>query len=467
MAHKQGVCTGHYEFFEMVRRLAEGYGEQGTATAGANTGNGTLSRADLNPAGSDEVWTINCNDAATPGSEVWTVTGSTSGILVSDYITGSEFDYTVLAFKINAGGTSFIVGDDFTIDSGAFTGSGNGTLGSVETKPAAVTETFTLTVTNASAGSDTWSVVGSVSGALGSATTGVAYTSVGIDFLITNGGTNFSVNDEFIVEVRESELTNLGQEWAEVEHDGVSDDRNLVLKGQGLGSSEEIFVRFTTTQHVINDYYNMSARYYTSYTSTTVNSGASSPKWMPMIQSDLRYWVAINGQRISIGCKIETAFMSLYAGFYNSYHTRTSLPYPICVYGMKNATSATRYDEPTLEFAFNSPSDVVIRLISGSNFTSVLPHSYVINQTSNTTAFGVLPTYLQHTTLYDTQGIEVPMVPISIIGQGLMGELDGVFYTRGISQVWLNVVNDGTYEYIIGKSFDSSAVSDYFTIRMD
>ena len=64
------------------------------------------------------------------------------------------------------------------------------------------TETWTLTVTDDStAGSEVWSVSGSVSGDTDDATTGVAYDNGIIKFTITEGDTDFAKGDKFTLDV--------------------------------------------------------------------------------------------------------------------------------------------------------------------------------------------------------------------------------------------------------------------------
>lgn len=85
---------------------------------------------------------------------------------------------------------------------------GNGTVGSVTAGSDAVPETITLTCTNdAVSGSEVFSVVGSRSGNLGSATVGVAFTSDYINLTITAGGVDFAVGDIFTIDPEPSELT--------------------------------------------------------------------------------------------------------------------------------------------------------------------------------------------------------------------------------------------------------------------
>jgi len=95
----------------------------GTAPAGArsgtvsdptpaNTGDGTLAVTAVTDA--PETWTVTCTSIAVPGSEVWSVTGSTSGSN-SDVTTGEAYtsDLGEVSFMITAETADFIIDDDF------------------------------------------------------------------------------------------------------------------------------------------------------------------------------------------------------------------------------------------------------------------------------------------------------------------------------------------------------------------
>lgn len=70
---------------------------------------------------------------------------------------------------------------------------GNGTVGTVSAGLKTVTEVITLTAITPTV----FAVSGSLSGALGEATTGVGFTSAVVNFLITVGGTPFAAGDSF------------------------------------------------------------------------------------------------------------------------------------------------------------------------------------------------------------------------------------------------------------------------------
>lgn len=90
----------------------------------------------------------------------------------------------------------FVTGSP-TISTPSYSGVGNGTLRTLEGKPGAPTETWTLTCTAAVVNGGTFSVTGSVSGAQAAATVGVAYSNSRLKFRIADGSVDFQVGDQF------------------------------------------------------------------------------------------------------------------------------------------------------------------------------------------------------------------------------------------------------------------------------
>ncbi len=101
-----------------------------------------------------------------------------------------------------------------------YTGTGNGTLTQYQGKAGSVAETFTLTAQNAT----TFSVTGSVSGALANATVGTPYTSPKIDFLISAGSTAFVAGDQFKISTSPA--------WTRLRYHGCIDGQDR----SGVGS---------------------------------------------------------------------------------------------------------------------------------------------------------------------------------------------------------------------------------------
>lgn len=79
----------------------------------------------------------------------------------------------------------------------SFTGTGNGTSGTLSAGSKAVDETLTATCIHAVANGGIFEVIGSVSGALGNARVGSAFSSPYGNFTISDGTTDFIVGDVF------------------------------------------------------------------------------------------------------------------------------------------------------------------------------------------------------------------------------------------------------------------------------
>ena len=117
MPWETGIAHGHSDLFDKLRRFVTGRGVVSNQ-AFVGTGNGSLD-IDANFGASltavTESWTIACTDATTPGSEVWSVTGSVSGVQAAA-TTGVTYDNGLLAFTIVAGGINYAVADQYTLD---------------------------------------------------------------------------------------------------------------------------------------------------------------------------------------------------------------------------------------------------------------------------------------------------------------------------------------------------------------
>lgn len=82
----------------------------------------------------------------------------------------------------------------------SYSGTGNGTIGSVTAYSGfTITETITVKCVTAAANGGVFSVTGSVSGVFGIATVGISFVSSKISFTIADGGTDFIVGDQWTI----------------------------------------------------------------------------------------------------------------------------------------------------------------------------------------------------------------------------------------------------------------------------
>lgn len=104
---------------------------------------------------------------------------------------GTATDYRDLLAKLNTFLTA--TGSAFSL---TYAGTGNGTLTAYKGGATALAQTFTITATSAT----NWTVVGSVSGSIGPATTGTPFSHTRVAFTITAGGTPFVAGDVFTLQ---------------------------------------------------------------------------------------------------------------------------------------------------------------------------------------------------------------------------------------------------------------------------
>ena len=97
---------------------------------------------------------------------------------------------------------------------------GNGVLGAITVGSPAITGTYVLAMTAASANGGAFLVVDPTGREVGAGTVGVAFTGGGLTFTLADGAVDFAVNDGFTIAVN----ANLG-EWAPYDDDGANDGR--------------------------------------------------------------------------------------------------------------------------------------------------------------------------------------------------------------------------------------------------
>jgi flagellar hook protein FlgE len=104
-------------------------------------------------------------------------------------------------------GSGQLIGDAGGVGTPSYAGTntGNGTVTDLGATSATTNETITLTATSAT----TFSVVGSVSGNLGTATVGTAFSSGPINFTINQGSADFAVGDKITIPTTPLTLSNV------------------------------------------------------------------------------------------------------------------------------------------------------------------------------------------------------------------------------------------------------------------
>ena len=215
----------------------------------------------------------------------------------------------------------------------------------------------------------------------------------------------------------------------------------LILKGEGLSGTEEIFVGIRTYENVSADYYNLAVAGFTGYVPS--NTWATQPGFresgVPAHNQSIDYWLVVNAQRIAFGLKVGTpVYESAYVGKIFPYATPTQFPYPLAVIGMLNGASATRYSDTSHTMGFKGNRvNFALRWMDG---TYKQPLSYPWN---NSWVAGGSTTNANEA-LRDT-GDAYPILPVVMCEAvpNVFGELDGIGYVSNFNNTVESIIQVG------------------------
>ena len=344
-----------------------------------------------------------------------------------------------------------------------YTGTGDGTLTGIEAAPAAVTETWTLTCT-AGGATGTFSVVGSVSGAMAAATVGTPYSAALIEFTINDGAADFIIGDAFTIPVTQGAATAAGIAYDILRYDTSGTNHELIMMAPGLTGLEEIYFGLRTYHDVGADYYNLLAGMFTGYVSgnTFDTQPGAALAGVPAHNNRIDYWLSMNGQRIAMGMKVGTpVFEHFYLGKFLPYARPSQFPYPVVCGGMLVGAAATRFSETTHDFYLRGNSARgQLRTPAGWINMHCYPWGNPYIAGTSTSA-----TQLQ---LRDTE-TEYPLLPVELHDNSanLYGQLDGIHYISGFNNAVENTLTIGADDYVVMQSVARTGHTDYYAMRLD
>lgn len=205
----------------------------------------------------------------------------------------------------------------------SYTGTGNGTISAWDGGASSVAETFTLTATSATE----FTVVGSVSGSLGTATVGTPFSHAKLAFTLTAGTTAFVAGDKFLI--------NTAPKWANLRSVAGSE---MIWEAAGNDGTREIITGALLFSDAGADYYNWRLGGFNGYSSGV--AFASQPGFLgvpgpviPLWDTTIPYWFVANGQRVIVVAKIGSTYVHAYLGLITSYLDPGAWPLPLMVGG--------------------------------------------------------------------------------------------------------------------------------------
>jgi hypothetical protein len=234
----------------------------------------------------------------------------------------------------------------------------------------------------------------------------------------------------------------------------------LIVRGPGLSSSDEIFVGMQRYASSTSDWFNWRIRSFIGYVpenTFAMQPGASSPRAIALWDQSIPYWFVRNGRRFIVVAKISTVYEALYGGFILPYATPAQFPYPIMVGGTLASDSGTRWSDTSAghsAFAF-SPASLALRNVVGSHIS---PDLWPSTMASGATLYNYRP----------APGDSYPLFPIELEdgGPNRYGYMHGVYFVPGYAAAVEDVINISGTDYLMVQNVFRNGVRNYFAVRL-
>lgn len=346
-------------------------------------------------------------------------------------------------------------------------GVGNGRLTNYTGGANSVAETFTLTATSA----NTFSVVGSSSGNIGTATVGTPFTSAVLAFTITAGSQGFVAGDSFTLTT--------APKWVAMR---ATAGTEYIWKAPGSDGVSAIYTGAKVYANAGADIYNWELQGFAGFDTNAAFSaqpGAITSTDKPNLalwSGSIPYWFVVNGRRVVVVAKVSNTYHAAYLGLIDQYVDPMTYPYALAVGGSVNGSvrySDTTYLANCFPFASadlttyaNTKSQMRLRLASGTW------QGFLATQNGSYTNAGdqlVWPYHAGMTALRPNLDGTYPLMPI-VLHDGspqVYGQLSGVKATTGFGTGAESIIDEGQAQHLVLPNISRTATNQYFALELD
>lgn len=364
----------------------------------------------------------------------------------------------------------------------SFTGSGGVRPRYLRAKPSAVDETWTLVCTNA--GTGTFSVTGSVSGAQATATVGVPYDNGKVAFTLTSISAAAVLSDQVVFTSHAGTLVAAGKAWELIKQTTpVTDEVHVFLRGLGNAGADQIFVGIRCYKNVPSDYFNAQLFGGTGYLETQELVSAMpgvSPSGVNvcMLNGSMPYWFIANGRRFTFVVKVSTVYESAYMGFLLPTGTPSEYPYPLVIGGSHSVNNRRWSDNQvsgangSYHRAFFNPNGSLKMRNKGGAWMSFANYEYITSEISNSTSATTNCTtpfrdVVLHRTLSDGYVVYPVTLHCSSPSLDVLGDLEGVYAVSGVSNPSENLVQIGGVDHLVVQNTYRTNIGEYAAFRLE
>jgi hypothetical protein len=229
----------------------------------------------------------------------------------------------------------------------------------------------------------------------------------------------------------------------------------IIMKGEGLSGTEEIFVGMRCYQNAISDIYNIALAAFTGYDAT--QNHEYQPGYIetgiPAHNTRIDYWLTVNPQRIAFSFKgTNPVYQSGYVGKFFPYAKPSEYNYPMMLAGMLNGPVLTRFSDLNYNFPWNGAGPQnLLRIRKDGVWLSPQTSPYNIQQGYNSVA---------------TNG-EYHLSPVEFMdNNNVYGVSDGIFHVTGYNNAVENTIDiDGT-TYIIINNVTRTGFADFYALEL-
>lgn len=230
----------------------------------------------------------------------------------------------------------------------------------------------------------------------------------------------------------------------------TSGDHELILKGEGLSGTEEIFIGFKCYHNVSADFYNIASATMVGYVAGNTFEGQPgiSISGVPCHNNAVTYFVTANAQRIA-GCfKVGTpVYTHFYEGKFFPYARPGEFPSPLISAGMLDGADEIRFSNTDLEFPYKgtgaAPNFLRMRNQAGA---WVMPMTWPWKDQrvglQELIAGPASSPFRRALVSYHDQYTPLPVILFDLT-PNVYGELDGIFMISGFNNGVENVLQYG------------------------